>query len=191
MKGYKIITLGMAGGQIGKVLLSQGIDAVQLAHFDTDLAINYLDMENKFLVGEGKASIYDYKAVDDLFERYLHLFERTIESDVLYILVCGLGGKTGTALMVNLSKLLRENHKEFVIVTSMPCKFEGIRRISIASQVLSELELLSGKNLILLPLDDMIISDMNLPELFNKADQFATTVIKGILMKYEVCYLNN
>ncbi len=187
MKDYKIITLGGAGAHICRALLSQGIDANRISYFHTDRQIvEYLEIKDKFFVGE-EVGICHYKMTKDLFDEHSDLFERTIEPDVLYVLACGLGGQTGTELVVNLSKLLVKKNRKFVIVATVPYRAEREPKMDVALCAFSELALLPDKNFILLPVDDMITPDLSISELFDRVNQHVVVVIKGILMKYEAC----
>ena len=116
MKKHRIITLGYAGGQICNTLLLKGVDAGCLEHFGTDpIQSGYLIIKDKFVLRKSKVGVEstDYKVMDELFKTYLDEFKQVIEPNICYFLVCGLGGRTGAGLAVNLTKLLIEQKKEF------------------------------------------------------------------------------
>ncbi len=186
MNEYKIIALGGSGGQICKALLSQGVNVDKISYFHTDqMIVKYLDIKDKFLVGE-ETGLCRHEVTKELVDKHCDLFECATDPDVLYILTCGLGGRTGTGLIVNLSKLLVKKNRKFVIVVTIPCRMEGIRKMEVALSALSELVSLPDKNVIPLPIDDMITPGLSMFELFDRVDRHVVVVIKGILMKFEV-----
>lgn len=186
MKKYRIITLGYAGGQICNTLLLKGVDAGCLEHFGADpIQSGYLIIKDKFVLRKSMVGVEstDYKVMDELFKTYLDEFKQVIEPNICYFSVCGLGGRTGAGLAVNLTKLLIEQKKEFSILVTIPSRFEGERRLSNALRAFAELDSLAGNQLIPTQLEEIRTQDMKVNELLKKANQCMVERIQKLMMK--------
>lgn len=162
MKEYKIITLGGAGEQICNTLWLKGIEAKCLAHFGTNpWQSEWLNINDKFLVRKGMLGVEstDYEVMDEVFEAHLSTFEKVIEPNVFYLVVCGLGGRTGAGLAINLSKLLVLHGKEFSVLATTPCRFEGKQRMCNALRALEKLKSLAGNQQVFIQLEELMTSD--------------------------------
>jgi cell division GTPase FtsZ len=102
----------------------------------------------------------------DLFDAY-----DLVGKNHRYILLAGLGGKTGSYLVEELVNMLCYQRREFLAVCSMPFAFEGCQRRSVAESVRSKYQSMS--NFIFFDLNSLvrIWGDITLSDAFDKADE--------------------
>ena len=102
-----------------------------------------------------------------------HLFETgsLFKEDSKYILLAGLGGDTGSNLLVELASILWVRNKEFILLCSLPFSFEGAQRRVIAGNIKTRFK--SMDNFICFDLEEMrqIWGNVTLKVAFEKADK--------------------
>lgn len=94
------------------------------------------------------------------------------KSNDKFVLLSGLGGYTGSYLIVELSRLLQDSGKNFMTICSLPFTFEGQKRKSYAEYAMKQLE--TQRNFKYFELDGILEkygTDITLLEAFKKADE--------------------
>jgi cell division GTPase FtsZ len=102
----------------------------------------------------------------DLFDGY-----DLVRKNRRYVLLAGLGGKTGTYLVEEFILLLQYQNRNFLTICSLPFAFEGYQRRTIANGVRTKFQ--SMNNFICFDLNSIVKhwGDMTLTDAFEKADE--------------------
>jgi cell division GTPase FtsZ len=114
--------------------------------------------------------VYKIYNPDQIIEVPLSV-KNLIESDENYVLLVGLGGYTGTNLLLELTKLLQSKEKKFIILCSIPFSFEGQKTKSIAYKAVTNID--NQIKLKVYDPDQIIGKNKNLPlnQAFKKVDE--------------------
>ncbi|MCX6227378.1 MAG: hypothetical protein NTV01_22015 [Bacteroidia bacterium] len=102
----------------------------------------------------------------DLFDGY-----DLVRKNRRYVLLSGLGGKTGTYLVEEFMLLLQYQNRDFLTICSLPFAFEGHQRRIFAERFRAKFQ--SMKNFICFDLNSIVKhwADITLTDAFEKADE--------------------
>lgn len=143
-KTTHFIGLGRAGSNMVEYLQSKGIQANYTVITETkppnlNSAINFIEYspecdimqlrDMKFRIFNSKLKQTIPKSITDVFSK-----------EENFILLSGLSGATGTILTKKLNCLLEKTNKSFYTFCTSPFKFEGKYRVSVAKDVIQELQ---------------------------------------------------
>ncbi|QGG49419.1 helix-hairpin-helix domain-containing protein [Heliorestis convoluta] len=192
-----ITTIGIGGGGCNAIdyMIRQGVEGLQFVTINTDLqALQRSQAEKKLLLGLGTTKGLGTGSHVELGKRAAEenlkeLFE-LIENSQVVILVAGLGGGTGTAVIPFLAKIAREKGLPVWAVVTLPFTFEGRKRSLIATAGLEELHpfvdlLLAIPNDRLLTLSDRKTS---MSDAFMLVDEILRLAVDNLLSQYKLTH---
>ncbi len=190
MEEHRVIVLGSAGVQMGRTIVSQGIDPKNLYFLGSNIdTFKQVDIENKHLLIGIEPGLGNYEITEEIFNRNLSVFEELLEPQVHYFLVCGLGGSTTFGLVTRLTKLLIQKNKKFTIVAVAPFHWEGKRRKTRASMTYDQLVNIAEEQLIIVSLDQLCTQHkVSVQDIFHYADQAVSQIIQEIIEKEKTSY---
>lgn len=120
-------------------------NSVNLIAVNTDLAtLNYIDVENKILIGENLTNGYGagadpavgLKAAQESEEALVHALK---DSDVV-VITAGFGGGTGTGASPLVAKVARDLGISCIAIVTLPFESEGKMRMDYALQGLGDIK---------------------------------------------------
>lgn len=181
----KIIGLGGAGSNIVDSLELDRFETVTKIAVNTDTqALNGLQCKNKIHLGatitRGLGTGGDFEIGKSIVDAELNKLTQLVEDADLLILVAGLGGGTGSALIVQIAALADRLDTRVLAFSTIPFSFEGLRRRHIAEECLGTLRS-QVHGLIALPNDILLQegeADANVASVFAIADNW---IGRGIL----------
>ena len=129
-----LIGLGGASGNILNNIAEDSPNDFNYLYINTDKkSIEDSQIENKLHVNVKEGEEIDNSFID-ITESILNQVK---ENDKVFV-IAGLGGVTGSALLSNLGKLLKDNNCSFVGIVTKPFNYEGKARMEIANKSLEE-----------------------------------------------------
>ena len=129
-----LIGLGGASGNILNNIAEDSPNDFNYLYINTDKkSIEDSQIENKLYV-DVKEDVDIKHSFKDITDSILNHFK---ENDKVFV-IAGLGGVTGSALLSNLGKLLKDNNFSPIGIVTKPFNFEGKVRMEIANKTLEE-----------------------------------------------------
>lgn len=120
-------------------------DSVNLLAINTDLAtLNYIDVENKMLIGEALTNGYGAGAdpvvgLEAALESEVTIKNAIKDSDVV-VITAGFGGGTGTGASPLVAKVARELNISCLAIITLPFESEGKVRMDYALKGVAEIK---------------------------------------------------
>ena len=184
----KVVGAGGGGGNVIARMIRSGIEGVQLIACNTDSqalratrADHQLLLGRKITGGRGAGSHAELgrKAALESEEDLAEL----LDGAEMVFLAAGLGGGTGTGASPVISRIARERANALTVaVVTLPFKFEGKRRMSVAKGGLAELR--GEADIVLVIPNDRLLTvsprTVSMVEAFQLADSVLVDVIQGI-----------
>ncbi|EDP74295.1 cell division protein FtsZ [Hydrogenivirga sp. 128-5-R1-1] len=181
----KIIGIGGAGSNIVSKM-GNFINHVELYILDTNQkSLSKHSLKNKILIGKsgigtGSKSDIGKRAFNESVENIKSLFKDT---DLIF-LIAGFGGGTGTGVLPEIAKVLKEMGILTLSVITKPFNFEGKIRERIANEGLNNLKNTSDSYLIIdnNKISKLAKSNLTFLEAFSLVDEFISKIIKEIVL---------
>ncbi len=180
----KIIGIGGCGSNIVSKM-SYKIKDVDLLIIDTnENSLKKHSVENKIQIGKiGIGTGSKPEAGKKAFQENVNGIKEHLKEYDLIFIVAGFGGGTGTGILPEIAKLLKEMGLLTISVITKPFEFEGIVRKRTAEQGLKELKNNADSYLVI---DNSKLSKIAKNKLiflkaFNLVDEFVYKVIKEII----------
>ena len=184
----KVVGAGGGGGNVIARMIRSGIEGVQLIACNTDSqalratrADHQLLLGRKITGGRGAGSHAELgrKAALESEEALAEL----LDGAEMVFLAAGLGGGTGTGASPVISRIARERANALTVaVVTLPFKFEGKRRMSVAKDGLAALR--AEADIVLVIPNDRLLTvssrTVSMVEAFQLADSVLVDVIQGI-----------
>ena len=123
-----------------------------------------------------QAEMKDLEITDDI----QHLFN----GDSMFVLFAGFGGTTGTNLTRQLSAMLQRNNKKFMVIYTMPFKFEGSNRNAFALKTEQAMEGISNVHSFNLEVIRQNYGNVTLNVAFQKADEHCYQLFRKNVPEY-------
>ena len=179
----RILGIGGAGSNIASKL-EKCVDNVELCILDTNFkSLSKYSLKNKVLIGKdkiGAGSKIDVgtKAFYESADKIRPLLK---DADLVF-LIAGFGGGTGTGVLPEVAKMLKDMGILTVAVITKPFDFEGKVRKKIADEGLKSLENIADTYLIIdnNKISKLAKNKLTFLEAFNLVDEFVSRIIKEI-----------
>ena len=177
------IGLGGAGCNVIEHIHKKGIDARYTCI--TSLERPHLPDDIEFIqFGPADHDYHTYCKVEmkdlEISEDILNLFK----SNLLFVLFAGFGGTTGTNLTRQLSAMLHQNSKKFMLIFNMPFNFEGPSRKAFTLKAKQAMDGISNVHSFDLEVIRQKYENVTLYFAFQKADEYCYQLFrKNILMQ--------
>lgn len=184
---YRILAFGGVGSSVINSLILENFDKEKLFYFDTDQqSILHSSLSNKFLLGRdihrGVGASGRTSVARESFKQSIDLIRSLISVDILYIIVGGLGGGTFTGVVGELSKLLSESNRKFIIVASFPFSFEGKKRENLSRESVKEINHYTDKLLLLHnAMSESSIGNSTIEDIFRETEGKIVQIIKQVI----------
>ena len=117
--------------------------------------------------------------------------QNTFNSDSMFVLFAGFGGTTGTNLTRQLSAMLHQKDKKFMIIYTMPFKFEGTSRNVFALKTEQAMDGISNVHSFNLEVIRQKYGNVTLNVAFEKADEFCYQLFRNNVPEYSTDPLLN
>ena len=139
----KVLLIG-CGGASGNILNNIADDS------PNDFKCLYINTDKKSIEGsliDNKLhlDITKDKTIDNSFNEITDKILTHIKDNDKVFVIAGLGGVTGSALLSNLGKLLKDNNFLSIGIVTKPFNFEGKARMEIANKSLEKAKLFYDK----------------------------------------------
>ncbi len=174
-KTSHFIGLGSAGSTIAEYIFNKGIQAKYTIIRESkpqnlNSAINFIEYSPKCDITQlrdMKFRIFNPKLNQEIPKSILNVFTK----DENFILISGLSGATGTSLTKELAKWLDTRNKSFLFFGTLPFKFEGKQRISIASDFVKTIQTKSNFHFLNLEMIREKYGNLPMNEVFERANE--------------------
>lgn len=196
MIDYKILCFGNSGYSIGSALHASGIPIEKIFRFFDDQTLPAKSLfGNDYFLNSSKPILPVTRSDDygrGLFYHSLGHFLEVINENCFYFLVGGLGGIVFSNIVIELSKVLLTHSKAFVIIGTLPFRFEGRRRELQAISTKNTLRNLTN-NVIYINNNDFFANhkDLTLSAVFSKIDYIIAELFKELIIYPQYAIYNN
>jgi len=179
---FHFIGLGGAGSNIIEHIHKKGIDArytcitsPERPHLPTDIEfIQFGPAEHDFHTY--KVEMKDLEIKDDI--------QNLFNSNSMFVLFAGFGGTTGTNLTRQLSAMLQQNNKKFMVIYTMPFNFEGASRNAFALKTEQAMDGISNVHSFNLEVIRQNYGNVTLNVAFQKADEHCYQLFRKNVPEY-------
>ena len=110
--------------------------------------------------------------------------QNLFNSDSMFVLFAGFGGTTGTNLTRQLSAMLQQNNKKFMIIYTMPFNFEGASRNAVALKTKQAMDGISNVHSFNLEVIRQNYGNVTLNVAFQKADEHCYQLFRKSVLEY-------
>ena len=123
-----------------------------------------------------KVEMKDLEITDDI--------QNLFNSDSMFVLFAGFGGTTGTNLTRQLSTLLHQNNKKFMVIHTMPFNFEGASRNAFALKTEQAMDGISNVHSFNLEVIRKNYGNVKLNVAFQQADEHCYQLFRKNVPEY-------
>ena len=106
------------------------------------------------------------------------------DCDSMFVLFAGFGGTTGTNLTRQLSAILHQNNKKFMVIYTMPFNFEGVSRNAFALKTKQAIDGISNVHSFNLEVIRHNYGNVKLNVAFQKADEHCYQLFRKNVPEY-------
>lgn len=184
-KTSHFIGLGSAGSTMVEYIFNKGVQAkytiiTETKRLNLNSAINFIEYSPECDITQlrdMKFRVYNPKLNQDIPKSILNVFTY----DENFILISGLSGATGTSLSRELAIWLDTRNKSFLFFGTSPFEFEGKYRVSVAKDVIQELQTKPNFHFLNLEIIREKYGNLPLNEAFEKANEELFLKINNLL----------
>ena len=130
-----------------------------------------------------KVEMKDLEITDDI--------QNLFNGDSMFVLFAGFGGTTGTNLAKQLSAMLHQNNKKFMVIYTMPFKFEGESRNAFTLKTKQAMDGISNVHSFNLEVIRQNYGNVTLNVAFQKADEHCYQLFRKSVLEYSLDPLLN
>jgi len=110
--------------------------------------------------------------------------QNLFNSNSMFVLFAGFGGTTGTNLTRQLSAMLQQNNKKFMVIYTMPFKFEGASRNAFALKTEQAMDGITNVHFFNLEVIRQNYGNVTLNVAFQKADEHCYQLFRKSVPEY-------
>lgn len=186
-KTFHFIGLGETGSYLVELICKKGLQGKYTIITNPERkglnsTINFIkyipNAKSKSLMSDSKVvKLADYEGKISITKEIKDVFK----NEDIFVLIAGFGGYTGTLLTVELTKMLQENNKPFIIVCSLPFNIEAKRKV-FAHEVKEKLQNFTNFNYIDLNYIEEKQGSLPWIDVFKKADEQLCKLIENKIL---------